>query len=380
MDNNKNILQRFIDWFLNIFSVNDLKDDKQTPPKSKKKTEPNIETPIESNTKSDSLPKIEPKPTTPTDDKSGIPTKKPTTTTTPKTSGAITIDPDYSNRKGYNADFLSLQLPLPKLSKKMQAKIALTTEGRQKELKYHHYSVVMNGERKMPFLTAVNVDALSYEKLGDVPSRTEIGRDKWYLDPRIPKDKQLPVSFYDKNDFDIGHQVRREDTLWGDTLEFALQANNDTFHLTNAAPQHKDFNRNAKRWLGLENYALQNARKFGLKITVFTGPVFNDKDGVYNDIKIPDQFWKVIVMIKDDGTPSATGYMVQQNDLISDIVTRGFMYEQFLTYQVPISEIEDLTDIKFGLNDYDPIQKKKTRSLSYEFRPELVDTFDKIIF
>ena len=371
MDKAKNILLRFIDFFLGLFNVNDLKEEKTTP-KPKKKPEPKVEKPTESDTDIKPIPSKDTKPTTKPEDK---PTTKPT-----KSSGAVTIDPDYSNRKGYDPKFLSLKLPLPKLSKPMQAKIALTTQGNKKELKYHHYSLVINAERKLPFFTAVNIDALSYEKLGDVPSRSEIGRDKWYLDQRIPKEVQLPASFYDKNDFDIGHQVRREDTLWGDTLEFAIKANNDTFHLTNAAPQHKDFNRNAKRWLGLENYALQNARKYGLKITVFTGPVFDDKDGVYNDVKIPDQFWKVIVMIKDDGTPSATGYIVQQNDLIEDIVTRGFMYEQFQTYQVPISEIEDLTDIIFGLNDYDPIQKKKTRSLTYEFKPELVDSFDKIIF
>ncbi len=355
MDKPKNIFNRFIDWIVRIFSVADLKD---------KEPKPKVDKPI--------LTKSQPKPTT----TSGYPTDIPTT----KSSGAITIDPDYSNRHGYNPYFLSLKIPLPKLSKKMQPKITLTTEGGLKELKYHHYSVVMHCERKMPFLTAVNVDALSYAKLGEVPSRAEIGRDKWYLDPRIPKEKQLPFSFYDKNDFDIGHQVRREDTLWGDTLAFAIKANNDTFHLTNAAPQHKDFNRNAKRWLGLENYALQNARKFGLKITVFTGPVFDDKDGVYNNIKIPDQFWKVIVMIKDDGTPSATGYIVQQKDLIEDIVTRGFMYGQFQTYQVPISEIEDVTDISFGLNDFDPMQKKQTRPLTYDMKPELVDSFDKIVF
>lgn len=250
MDKAKNILLRFIDFFLSIFNVNDLKDQNPTP--TKKKPAPKVEKPTESGTdiKPIPKPKIEPKPTTQAEDKPEIPAKKPTTTPTTKSSGAVTIDPDYSNRKGYNPNFLSLKLPLPKLSKKMQAKIALTTEGGQKELKYHHYSLVMNSERKLPFFTAVNIDALSYEKLGDVPSRSEIGRDKWYLDPRIPKESQLAFSFYDKNDFDVGHLVRREDTLWGDTLEFAIKANNDTFHLTNAAPQHKDFNRNAKRWLG----------------------------------------------------------------------------------------------------------------------------------
>ncbi|MBL7818133.1 MAG: DNA/RNA non-specific endonuclease [Saprospiraceae bacterium] len=386
MDSVGNIIKKIAGWISKIFSVKDLKDaptPKKTSPKSsevkkEKPVERNADIVIPSKTETKSKPQIEEKPKTEEKPKSKNTDKEDKSTG--NATGAVKIDPDYSNRKGYNPEFLSVKVPLPKIPKELQSQIALTTEGAKKELKYHHFSVVMNGERKMPFFTAVNIDGLSYEKLGDVPSRTEIGRDKWYLDPRIAKDKQLDDSFYGKNDFDIGHQVRREDALWGDTLEEALKANNDTFHLTNAAPQHKDLNRNAKRWLGLETYALKNARKYGLKISVFTGPVFDDKDGVFNGVKIPDQFWKIIVMIKDDGVPSATGYIIQQNDLIEDIVTRSFVYEQFETYQVAISEIEDLTKIKFGLNDYDPIQKKSTRSLTFEAHPERIDSFDKIEF
>ena len=364
-----NLLTNLFNWISRIFSVKDLESPKD---KSKTKTD---------GTK------------TPTKDESPMGTKipsKPTSTTTTDTtsggktgtstsSGAVTIDPDYNNREGYNEAFLSVKIPLPKIAKESQPKIVTTTEGGKKELKYHHYSVVMNGERKMPFFTAVNIDGASYERLGDVPSRTEIGRDKWYVDPRIPKDKQLLAAWYGKNDFDIGHQVRREDALWGDTLEIAIKANNDTFHLTNAAPQHKDLNRSAERWLGLESYALKNCRKYGLKISVFTGPIFAETDGTFNGVKIPDKFWKIITMIKDDGKPSSTGYIVHQNDLIDDIVTRSFVYEQFKTYQVPISEIENLTNINFGLNAYDPLQKTK-HGLAYIFEPKPVDSFDDIVF
>lgn len=365
-----NLLKKIGEWLTRIFSVNDLKESNPKPKQPKKKTD-----------EVKPLPKVEPKPLPKVEPKT-TPTPKPKTQETTNdapSSGAITIDPDYDNREGYNPAFLSVKVSLPKIAKELQPQIVTTTEGGKKELKYHHYSVVMNGERKMPFFTAVNIDGLSYENLGDVPSRTAIGRDKWFVDPRIPKEKQLLASWYGKNDFDIGHQVRREDALWGDTLEEAIKANNDTFHLTNAAPQHKDLNRNANRWLGLESYALNNARKFGLKISVFTGPVFEEKNGVFNGIKIPDKFWKIIVMIKDDGKPSATGYIVQQNDLIEDIVTRTFVYEQFKTYQVPISEIEDLTGITFGLNSHDPLQKTKNRSLAFEMKPQVVDSFEDIV-
>ena len=346
--------KNIINWISGLFSVDSLKTTPQSKPVEKPQP---AKDEVKTKTKVDTLP------------------------TDTSTSTAIKIDPDYKNREGYNANFLGIKVPLPKLLKDIEPHVVFLTEGVHKnELKYHHFSVVMNGERKMPFFTAVNIDGVSYEKLGDVPSRSAIGRDKWYFDPRIPKENQLGTSFYTKNDFDIGHQVRREDALWGDNLETAIKANNDTFHLTNAAPQHKDLNRNAHRWLGLESYALNNCRKYGLKINVFTGPVFAETDGVYNDIKIPDQFWKIIVMIKDDGTPSATGYIVQQNDLIDDIVKRGFVYEQFETYQVPISKIEDLTHVQFGLNKYDPLQKKQKHALAFELEPQIIDSFDKIEF
>jgi endonuclease G, mitochondrial len=369
MSTAEKIIGKVIDWISSIFSVEELKK----KPKEEVESLPKIEPKPTSSTKPKGTPKIDTKPPPP---------PPPSDKTDKPTSGAVTIDPDYNNRTGYNPDFLSVKIALPKIAKELQSKIAKTTVGAKSELKYHHYSVVMNGDadRKMPFFTAVNIDGLSYEKLGDVPSRTEIGRDKWYTDPRIAKEKQILASWYGRNDFDIGHQVRREDALWGDTLEDAIKANNDTFHLTNAAPQHKDLNRNANRWLGLESYALSNSRKYGLRITVFTGPVFAEKDGVFNGIKIPDQFFKIIVMIKDNGKPSATGYMVQQNDLIEDIVTRSFVYEQFKTYQVAISEIEAVTNIAFGLNSYDPLQKPKKQSLmGGVVVPQAVDSFDDIV-
>lgn len=298
-----------------------------------------------------------------------------------RSNNGIQIDPNYKSRKGFNRRFLSIALPFPQLAPKWSTSVVEYKEElnsvMQMELKYHHFSIVMNLDRKMPFFTAVNIDGASYELLKDqVPTRKEIGPDKWFLDPRIAPAHQLDDDFYKGNDFDIGHIVRREDALWGDTLEMALKANNDTFHLTNACPQHKDFNRNAQRWLGLEDYALKNARKYGLKISVYSGPVFKKNDQRFNGVRIPASFWKIIVMIKDDGAPSATGYLIKQSDLIDEMEKQGFVYGQFQTYQVPLSEIERLTDIHFALNHYDPLQKPQRRSLVYQ--PLVIDEFEAI--
>jgi endonuclease G len=273
-------------------------------------------------------------------------------------------------KRGYDPLFLGVELPLPKVSARTSA-----------PLEYLHFSILMNKSRKMPYYTAVNIDAVKYNKLkSKIPSRSEIGADNWIPDPRIDKSDQIPKSFYSNNDFDLGHMVRREDALWGDTLEEAIQANNDTFFLTNATPQHKDFNRNAERWKGLEDYALRNARKYDLRLTVFTGCIFKANDREHNNIQIPGRFWKVIVMQKEDGNLSATGYIVQQDDLIKSLTTRDlFVFEQFKTYQVSLKEIEAATKLSFGLNAYDPLQKKAKRGLTID-EPALVDKFSDIEF
>jgi endonuclease G, mitochondrial len=281
----------------------------------------------------------------------------------------IETPPIKGDKKGYNSHFLGFDIPLPSL----EATNALL-------LDYLHFSIALNKQRKMPYFTAVNIDAVKYNKLKkDIPSRKEIGADNWVIDPRIEKTAQLPKSFYSKNDFDLGHMVRREDPLWGDSLEEALAANTDTFYLTNATPQHKDFNRNAERWKGLEDYALSNARKNDLRISVFTGCIFTDKDRQLAGVRIPAKFWKVIVMLKEDGIPSATGYIVNQDDLIEDITERGFVYEKFKTYQSDIKSIEEATGLEFGLNAYDPLHKEGLRDL-IATEPVLIDDFEAIVF
>lgn len=275
--------------------------------------------------------------------------------------------PKLPTKKGFDPHFLPAKVSLPKVE-----------SGAAILLNYLHFSVVMNEERRMPYYTAVNIDALKYNQLkANIPSRKEMGDDPWTLDTRIPKTAQLSKSFYLNNDFDLGHMVRREDALWGDTIEEAFAANDDTFHLTNAVPQHKDFNRNAERWKGLEDYALKNARKNDLRISVFSGCVFREKDRKYKDVQIPGQFWKILIMVKTNGELSATGYVVQQDDLIKDITERdlGFQFEQFKTYQVPITKIEEMTGLQFGLNDYDP--KQKTRNVFV--LPVLIDDFEDIV-
>jgi endonuclease G, mitochondrial len=271
----------------------------------------------------------------------------------------------YNDRKGFNTDFLAgFSVKMPELLAALQTKITPTCYG-DTVLKYHHYSLVMNGERKMPFFSAVNIDGISYKKIKPImPSRKEIGSDKWIFDQRIPKELQIPKQFYKANDFDLGHLVRREDVVWGENLEEALNANRDSFYLTNATPQHAQFNRNSKSWKGLESYLLKNSRKHDLRLSVFSGAIFREDDGIFNGEKISRGFWKVVIMVKENGEPSVTGYIISQSTLVDAVFaanTRGDGFElgEFMTYQVPVSKIEEATGINFNLQGYDPLQNSR---------------------
>jgi endonuclease G len=197
----------------------------------------------------------------------------------------------------------------------------------------------------------VNID-------GEHPQRIKRGDDQWFFDLRLPRELQLTREDYGHPDIDRGHMVRREDPNWG-TKAAAVQANADTFHYTNAAPQHARLNQGSTQWLGLEDYVLGSAKTHGLRISVFTGPVLRNTDpSLPNGVMVPEEFWKVVVALDDEQALRATGYVLSQGRLIEDI-TEGFVYGQYRTYQVPIATIARATGLHFGpLVDADPLKRR----------------------
>src|SRR5262249_48593118 len=153
----------------------------------------------------------------------------------------ISIDPVYENREGYDPDFLGAgerSIALPRLSPDQEADAAGVCGpepgASPYELKYHHFSVVVNRERRLAFFAAGNID-------GRLARAIERAREKWVFDPRIRRDEQVGNELYGRP-FDRGHLVRRLDPAWGRTRRVARMANDDTFHWTNCSPQHFRFN------------------------------------------------------------------------------------------------------------------------------------------
>jgi endonuclease G, mitochondrial len=280
----------------------------------------------------------------------------------------IEPDPDYSNRPGYDPDFTGVPAPLPRLTPSIKSSAVKLpgADGNPYELKYYRYSVIMNGARRMAFVSAVNFDA-------DPPAvykREKKGKEKWFFDPRISEDYQAGEELYAGNPLDRGHLSRRADAAWGDSQEDAKLANDDTFHFTNCSPQHEIFNQSTKAnqegvllWGDLEEHVAKQARKDRKRLSVFNGPIFRSNDRKYRGVQLPKEFYKIIVFENAEGKPRALAFLLSQASLVKDLPMEEFEVGPYEPFQVPVREIESKTKLDFGkLRDFDPLEYDENES------------------
>ena len=289
----------------------------------------------------------------------------------------LPFDSDYDKREGFKPDFLGddeLKVNLPELSPALvKAAAKLLADENEYVLKYHNFSVVMHAKRRFAIYTAANLDA---------GNRYDMSRpaDVWRMDPRISEKEQIGNFFYRNNKFDRGHLTRREDLEFGKTFKKALASAADTCHWTNCTPQHEKFNQNRQLWQGLERYILEEtvARDGELHVQVFTGPLLDEDDPVYDafpKVRYPVRFWKVVVALNTEGKLSATGYLLDQSEVIAQYGIEAAPeapFGAFRTFQVRVAEIERLTGLKFTYGDgkaltaRDPLNKTKRKLASHK--------------
>lgn len=308
------------------------------------------------------------------------------------------IQPDYSNRKGYDKDFLGIEVALPTM--KSMKSVSVMDDGNH-IIPYHHFSVVMNKHRRLAYFCASNLD-LSPEKQRPEPNRTynrrtlsglrENDREKWLTDPRIPENHQLPDKFYnyDRQSFDKGHLVRRIDVAWGGDFEEVRSANGDTYHNTNCSPQVGGFNRSdgGGIWGLLENDIERQAKKE--RLCVFSGTVFRKNDRWFTGkddrgdikVKIPRSYWKVVV--SRNGDKLETFAFVLTQSLAN--VSFEFSAERWKKSIWPVEKLEEkLKVIRFpdSWKTFDQYEKVKNENRfesiqSDEFNEFDFDSFDEI--
>lgn len=264
----------------------------------------------------------------------------------------VTIDQDWTNRKGYDPSFLGVVIPLPRLSASQEANTVevppqFRRDGQKFLLNYHHYSVVMNKKRRTAWFSAAMIDGTRFKDF-------KRGKDKWFLDPRIASKFQMGEELYAAANTDRGHLTRFKDLSWGATKAEAVTATDDSFHFTNCALQLDGFNEGKERWQGLELFLLeQHAKKDERKMVVITGPVLLASDPIYRNpsmnysTRIPLAFWKVCCLRRQNGTLAATGFKLGQEDVTE---LPGFEEKFDIgVAQVTIAELHDLTGLDFGV-------------------------------
>jgi len=257
---------------------------------------------------------------------------------------------DFDDRTGYQADFLgggNLKVPLPALGPHLETKVAKTSSGAM-EIKYRHYSAVINKARRLAFYSAVNIDGKDLSN----PIRPK----RFLLDPRLSADLQTGEIMYKNNDFDRGHLTRRLDPCWGSDDEID-QGNRDSMFFPNIAPQHKNLNQ--KIWAELEDHVLSAVDERDARVCVFTGCIFSEDDPVQkpSGIRVPMAFFKVIASLdrpssgrgRSSAGPKlqAQAFVISQQNLVKPGDLEIVLGRGFETFQVTIEQLERMTGLDF---------------------------------
>jgi endonuclease G, mitochondrial len=248
---------------------------------------------------------------------------------------------------GFDQDFLSVIINLPKLSTSNKEN-AFSINGSE-VIDYTHFSLALNKVRRFAFWVAWNIDGGNILKL----SRKGI---PFIVDPRVPQEFQVGDELYEGNRLDRGHIARRADLIWGAPAE-AENANKDSFYFTNITPQMDDFNqgRRGGLWGRLEDAVFEDTDVEDLKVSLFGGPIFRDDDRNFINVKLPREFWKVIMFV-EDGILKAKAFLLAQN--LDQL--RAFELDGFKVYQVALTEIEERCGLTFpdALKGADSVGKR----------------------
>ena len=257
---------------------------------------------------------------------------------------------ELDEREGYDPNFLDFQVPQPVLDPTMEDNARVRRDDDEIELRYMHFTTVMNETRKLAYYSAGNMDRHARFQQRRI--------DGFRSDPRVRRGVQATNRFYSSNPLDRGHLWRRDAGAWGNTRQEARRGNDDSYFWTNIAPQHFVFNQSGAAtdhglllWGNLENEIAAEAEGENQKVSVFCGPIFSRFDPPHRGLKVPKRYWKIVVYKNDDGDPAAAGFVLSQSSLIRDLPRERleeFDFSGFSMFQEPIATIGGLTNLDLG--------------------------------
>jgi len=260
-------------------------------------------------------------------------------------------------REGYKDAFLGrdhkIVLPEPGLALQSDVLQPPGLPDSEVVVPYINYSLLMSINTKQALFSAANVDL---DKMQKVPGRK--GRN-WFVDRRVGRENQIPNYPYQGSLWDRGHLTRRTAVTWGNNVDFATKASNDSCAYTNACMQHKNFNED--EWRAVET--LVSKFKGAKKLTVMTGPVFTKSDRYFTrefedyPVRIPAGFWKIVSYVDVSDALKTQAYVFFQ-DLPTIRSSKARSRLRLKDMQVTTTEISQWTGLEFDqvLFDSNPLK------------------------
>jgi endonuclease G len=150
-------------------------------------------------------------------------------------------------------------------------------------------------------------------------------------DASLPKGQRAELKDYAGSGFDIGHTAPDGD------MSFDIQAETESFILSNMTPQYPHTNRGNWKFLetSIRGWVVQSNQSF----TIYAGPIYNDTDktiGV-NKVVVPHAFYKIVI---NNITGDAAGWIFPNSNTGDNNIVK---------LRAPIILIQQQVGIKFPL-------------------------------
>ncbi len=163
---------------------------------------------------------------------------------------------------------------------------------------------------------------------------------------------QVKATDYKGSGYDRGHMAPN----YAISRLYGKQAQLNSFLMSNISPQKPKLNQ--KLWQRLEEVEVKYFTQLEGKLWVVTGPVFDaDIQRLKNawNVEIPDAFFKMYILERDDNTPLTLAFLMPQNVKGNEPLNR---------YLVSIDEIEKQTGLDFFSELPDELEDRLEASIT----------------
>jgi endonuclease G, mitochondrial len=258
---------------------------------------------------------------------------------------------------GYNENFLSAGVPLP-LLQPADLREGFERNGKGTfELKYTHFSMVINSSRKIPYFTAINIDAAIFRKWKN-SLQPSVGNSprKWAPETAVKGDNFISWNYYKMQHFDIRPYARPRSIYHGEMANRDKRlATSCSFMPPVSTTRGCGITARAAQWQNQEASIVRSVRGTNFKASVFAGPLLSGNGSPVtntNNRPVP-QYWKLVVREKNE-TIHARAYLTGNEGSLTDMFVAAFSFGDSWSSQISIDQLEKITGMNFnGLGKFE---------------------------